>query len=315
MDLDRNRLLKTVFTFYFIPWMAFTAYRPIGKQLFDEEWDLAVILDACRADALLSVESEYEFLNDTEVVTSVGSSSKEWMANTFSEQYADEISKTVYLTGNGWVNDVLEEDASYSNWTATKGTWANNNALVEKLLHRNTVNKEDFLVFVPQPFSNIGGIKALSPRELTDFTIHVGREINPDRTIAHYMQPHPPYLHRAARGCPVDSIDKNPLTLIEEGKKDEVWNAYLDNLRYVLDEVEVLLQNFDGDTVITADHGEMFGPSPFIGHAEGIPHPKLKRVPWVNVSSEDTHSRQVDIELPTESEEEIEERLAALGYI
>jgi hypothetical protein len=38
-----------------------------------------------------------------------------------------------------------------------------------------------------------------------------------------------------------------------------VWEAYLDNLRYVLDNIEELLQNVDGKVVISADHGELFG--------------------------------------------------------
>ncbi|PSP48877.1 hypothetical protein BRC67_12005, partial [Halobacteriales archaeon QH_3_68_24] len=48
--------------------------------------------------------------------------------------------------------------------------------------------------------------------------------------------------------------------------------AYLDNLRIVLDEVAVLLENIDADTVaITTDHGEAFGERNFYRHPVACP--------------------------------------------
>lgn len=48
-----------------------------GKNVYDREWDMLVVLDACRADLLRAVVSDVEFLDRVETMRSVGSSSSE----------------------------------------------------------------------------------------------------------------------------------------------------------------------------------------------------------------------------------------------
>ncbi|WEL20594.1 hypothetical protein [Halorhabdus sp. BNX81] len=295
--------------------MTLTSYVEVGANIFDEEWDLAIILDGCRVDALEQVADEYAFLTDIQTATSLGSSSKEWMVNTFQETHRSEIAETIYITGNGWENDVLREDVPFSNWTVTKGTWANDNRLVDRLLYRPTATEADFEHLIHQQLTDINGVDAFCPKELTDLTIKAGRENDAERVLAHYMQPHQPYIHRAAAGNPATEIDSDPFGHLGEGNDDAVWEAYLDNLRHALDQVAVLLANFDGDVLITADHGEMFGRPPFAGHGEGIPHPALKRVPWVKTTASDQSTRQPDVEMSTEQIDNTAERLSALGYL
>jgi len=314
--LSPSNFARNMYGLYFIPWMTATSYRPVGKNIFDDEWDLAIILDACRVDALQEVEEEYDFINDVNSVISVGSSSKEWMANTFRTDYHNIINNTIYLTGNAWADVVFEDDASFSTWTVMNGTIFESNRLVERLLYRPTVTRDDFQDLFLQDLTNINGIEAFCAKELTDWTIHVGRTRDTDRIIAHYMQPHEPYVHHVSNGGNPREIDKHPLDLLREGHdRDPIWSEYINNLRYALDEIERLVNNFDGQVIITADHGEMLGEYNLHGHGEGILHPHLKRVPWVTTSAEDEGTDDVDVSLEESTSSDVNDRLSALGYL
>ena len=71
----------------------------IGTNVFAKERDILVILDACRLDLY------QESINaDAESIWSVGSSSEEWLANTFAEV---DTSDTIYVTGNVFSKDYL----------------------------------------------------------------------------------------------------------------------------------------------------------------------------------------------------------------
>jgi len=94
-------------------------------------------------------------------------------------------------------------------------------------------------------------------------------------------------------------------------------NAYHDNLRFVLDQVAVLLNNFDAENVvITADHGEAFGEMGFYRHPVACPLPIVRKVPWVETSATDTET--VDPSAPdpeaADTTSSVDERLEQLGY-
>lgn len=94
---------------------------------------------------------------------------------------------------------------------------------------------------------------------------------------------------------------------------DEVWGAYGDNLRRVLDAIEPLLGH-DGRTVVTSDHGNNLDermpllPTQLYWHPTGIHHPALREVLWAVIDGElvDDGDRQVTAD--------VEEQLNSLGY-
>ena len=49
-----------------------------GENVYDRDWDVLVVLDACRPDALRDAAAEYAFLDAVETVRSVGDWSSEW---------------------------------------------------------------------------------------------------------------------------------------------------------------------------------------------------------------------------------------------
>lgn len=315
--IAQSNLLQNFFACYLIPWMMFTARYPIGRNIFNTEWDLLIVLDACRYDALQVVTEEYTFLDTIEPTLSLGSASKEWMVNTFRREQLEAIEKTVYLTGNAWVDRALVETVDFSSWSATRGSVIHNNNLVDQLLQRPTVTREAFADLWLQTAHSVDGVDVFPAEDLTDYAIRYGREHNPERLIVHYMQPHAPYLHRWSEGKQLRKTDTEPFKQLRTGHdRQPVWEAYLNNLRYVLDHVEILFKNYEAENVvITADHGEMFGESLLYGHAEGVPHPKLRVVPWVEASAVDRETVDPEVDLEDESDMNVDDRLNALGYI
>ena len=101
--------MHAAFTAYLGLWYTVTSRRSAGTHIYDEDWDLLIILDACRVDVLESVASEYDFIETVESRWSIGSHSHEWLAKTFSEDYADEIENTTYISGNGHTHETFVE--------------------------------------------------------------------------------------------------------------------------------------------------------------------------------------------------------------
>lgn len=159
------------------------------------------------------------------------------------------------------------------------------------------------------------------PRYVTERAISVGREMDYDRMILHYFQPHSPWVANAlSEDRELNEYEDDWWNyLARTGDVETVWDSYLADLRYVLDDVELLLKNLDADTVIiSADHGEAFSEYGVRGHEIGSLHPKVRTVPWVETPAVDEETYSPTIEAPeTESElstDEVEEQLSALGY-
>jgi hypothetical protein len=136
-----------------------------------------------------------------------------------------------------------------------------------------------------------------------------------NRQIVHYGQPHQPFL------CETSGEDVGTLwTEIMNGEIDIdiIWEYYLDNLRLVLDEISILIENVNAPkTVITADHGEAFGELGFYKHPAGTPHPAVRKVPWVETTAQDQGNYEIELTNPKHepvSNEEMEQRLESLGY-
>jgi len=164
----------------------------------------------------------------------------------------------------------------------------------------------------------------------------------PDRTrlVAHYAQPHVPYVGETMI-LPWDSknVEHDLQELFEKGidrpsqriydriksgelPESELRQAYRDNLIYVLDEVVRLVRRVDCPVVVTADHGEHLGEGGrYLHEKESC---LIRQVPWFIVSDSEIGTVPVEdeyksVELAndsqTQSSDEVKERLADLGYV
>lgn len=264
-----------------------------GRNVFEEDWDLLILLDSARVDAVKEVASEYDFLDRPGKLRSVGSASYEWMDQTFTDEYSEEMRQTLHVTSNHFSQEFLSDDDFYYLDEVWRRGWDENS---------NTI----------------------PARPVTNAAIWAGREFKGqfDRCIVHYMQPHLPSVPDpvvAADAAEDTDTDLQRLVWdnVRKGRleKSRLWESYLENLRYVLDDVECLLENFDAETVrISADHANAFGEWGVYGHPN-VPLSCLRTVPWYETTATDSFGyspEKPDVEQYVV--ENIDERLRALGY-
>lgn len=259
-------------------------------SIYEEEWDLLIVLDGCRYDLIAESSDEYEFVSGSQPRYSPASSSREWLETNFDSQYREEIAATTYITGNPYTQEVfdgsefgtLDEVWRYA-WDQSRGT--------------------------------------IPPRPLTDRAIRLARTKSPRRCVVHYMQPHFPALSDPELGGQIDRDGNTWINSVweqlENGDLEQsvVWDAYQQNLRDVLSEVKLLLNNVDADqVVITADHGNGFGENGIYGHPSKAVHDVLREVPWIRTSARDSGTHE-PAEYDTASAQSVQEKLSALGYV
>jgi len=269
---------------------------PYGTNVFERSWDVLVVLDGCRADLLAAVAADDAFLPAVGSIRSVGSSSSEWLENTFRGH--PETERTTMVTANTWTDRYLDADAFAALDEVWKYAW----------------NDEH---------------RTIPPAAVTDRAIAHARDTDPDRLVVHYMQPHHPFIPD-----PLDGDDglvragshnstENPWVALRQNavSVDRVWEAYRANLEYVLDDVRSLCENVDGRVAITADHGNLFGEWGLYGHPMETPVPALITVPWAETTATDRQTRTPTLEPPESlpvsrvyGEDTESEQLAALGY-
>lgn len=305
--------------------VAATSRVQLGTSIFDRDWDVCVILDTCRVDALRQLEDEYPFIEGVDRTVSVGGSSPEWMAQTFDAHHEEILEETAYLSANAWIEKVIDErlcpDDEYHDYRILKhlrdyGDWniasRADFGRLEKIWRYVPEEQQPDKESDPRNMRQGGS----PPRYVTDRGVAVWRRFDYDRLILHYMQPHAPYIDQLRTTRELDDIHRDPFRFLEEtGERQRVWDAYLNELRCVLDDLQILLSNIDAETVIiTADHGEAFGEYGVYKHHSGSLHPKVRLVPWIKTSATDTWSYEPEVEPVAQSTVSTGETLRALGY-
>lgn len=263
-----------------------------GEHIYDREWDVLVLLDACRVDLMAEVDSKYAFLDTPDTLTSVGSSSIQWMERTFTDDYAEEMAQTVYVTGNPFSKQVLSDGDLLGLDEVWRYGWDD----------------------------EVGTIPA---RHITDRAIAAGRTYEDcDRLIIHYMQPHFPSVPQPLTdGMNTATLGdgegwNSPWHRLRSGELDRetVWSSYRENLEYVLDDVELLLDNLDaGRVAISADHANAAGEFGVYGHPK-VPLRVLREVPWYETTATDAGEYEPELE-PDDERGDINDKLSALGYL
>lgn len=268
-----------------------SGFQDPGTPIYERDWDLLVVLDACRFDLMQEISDEYDFVTDVGRFRSLDSMTLTWMQKNFTPEYADEMAETAYICGNPFSADVLHSEDFHVLDEVWRYTWEDPGTVY--------------------------------PRRITDRTIERARETKTDRIIAHYMQPHCPFISASdlTRGKVLEDFGsqkwKDIWQKLKDGDVDEevVWRAYRENLELALDEVSLLLENVDAETaIVTSDHGNAIGEWGIYGHPPGMPMECLRVVPWFETTAKDDLTHEPQLEFVSESDTSREEQLAALGY-
>ncbi len=176
-----------------------------------------------------------------------GSNTLEWFRENFVDLKYDDI---VYVTANPWISRIAG-NLFHKTISVWQDGWD------EKL---DTVH----------------------PKTTTEYAKEAARNYADKRLIVHYLQPHAPYI--------VDNDLPSPKQMIKQLEKGalnpaDVRGIYTKSLEATMPHVYELADSLKGRTVISADHGELFGKRVllfnFAGHRWGIHIPELVKVPWV----------------------------------
>lgn len=258
--------------------------REGSTYLKDEDWDNLIVLDGCRADLFEEVVDTEQF-DSYSRITSSGSKTPEWAQQNFGDEEHGDI---VYISSNGWISNVL--DGQFHKlievWRETDG--------------------------VPYP------------EDITRAALDAHEKYPDKRLVVHYLQPHRPFI-TSDIGFQEGFTD-NPWKALarDEVTREQIWNAYQENLEVVMDDALQMMEVLPGRNVMTADHGNLLGedagwiPFTLYGHPGGVRAPGLIDVPWAIQESDqrptihegDTHHSESD-----EMEEEIQSHLEDLGYL
>jgi len=243
----------------------------------DEDWQTLFVIDGCRAD-LFEETVDTEGFNEYRQINSGVSATPEWIDLQFHGAAHSDI---IYITGN----PVVSENVPTSFYRFEE-PWREH-------------FDEDVQTVRPEPIAQY-------VREI--------RDEHPDkRIVAHFNQPHYPFITRPDLQFKGRNRDEtNVWAALRAGlvEKDDVWDAYTENLEAVMDVVQPLAEELDEQTVITSDHGNLVGeriwPVPLRqwGHPIGIRHPNVTTVPWAVIGEGVTER----------VEDAVGEQLKALGY-
>ncbi len=312
--------------------------------IYDKEWDILIILDACRFDCFDLIYSNY-FNGVLTSTFSSGSATPQWRDANFTREHND----IVYISSNPFIGDT-----NYYNFTGSE------------------------LFFKVYPVWKIAweqNLGTVLPEKITDVATSVIPRNSDKKHIIHYLQPHAPYLasnifagfadpknssnpfaemNNKSSATPIRSyiykkllkhfgriklLGNHPEWFIGQflglppqtpmdaarrkyGKKG-LRKLYLDNLHSVLQEVCLLLDNIDTNgkkIIISSDHGELLGEKNMYAHPINSDHEILRKVPWFEWHSnvykpEKTRKLEPYIEQETEDNISIAHKLKDLGYM
>lgn len=271
--------------------------RPFINEDYDSinyeerEWDNLIILDACRYDTFESINT---IDGELEKVHSNASHTSEFLANNFSEQHQD----IVYVSASPQLRGYEE------NFHRLEHVW------------EDGWDEEENTVM---------------PGTMTDRALELYEKNNDKRMVIHFMQPHWPFIGDdtlEAQGTYMLEREKaSPWELLYTGKvsKEKVIEAYENNLKVALQEVKKLAEELDGKTVITSDHGNLFGekvsplPLKIYGHPPKVHDSKLTEVPWLELPFDERREIKEEVSQNNSEgktdDEEIKGKLKELGYL
>jgi len=277
------------------------------QNLFNEDWDTLIILDACRYDFFEKVYRDY-LDGKLEKRISPASHTVEWLIKSFPDKY-----DITYISANPFINsfniplkNILPK--SKSSWKATE---------------------HFFKVIDVWQFGWDENLNTVHPRTVN--TAYFANQSN-KKTIVHYLQPHTPYLShdftidlcnfnrdRTINESKGGYTGKTPLKHLREllarslratlgtegywqirkllnlppwdvfewfwrrGYSEDILFYYEDNLKQVLDYVRQLIDNISGKIIVTSDHGEAFGEQGVWEHDLKVRIPVLIEVPWLEI--------------------------------
>lgn len=257
--------------------------------LKNTNWDILIILDACRFDTFYKLIDE-QYKDFVSCVNSEASDTLEWLVAHWG-YYHDDI---VYISGNPFVNSLNVNGKEYNakkHFHTVVDSWDDG------------FDKKEGRIMPVQIYFDY----------LNNKNIHITKHIfkpSNKKFILHFMQPHSPYIFKKKKRTIVGFLKwlipykyhiglfKRFYFLIPEKRRtfvktvstykkkynnDEIKEAYEENLKSVLYYVNTIINNSKGKSIIiTSDHAEYLGEDGKYGHG-GEKTKKITSVPFLNI--------------------------------
>ncbi|WP_193310609.1 hypothetical protein [Halorubrum halophilum] len=289
--------------------------QPNDVSVLNHEWDILVILDACRYDMLAD---RNPFDAKIEKRTSQAPNTAKWFKSNFVEE-----------------SDELLDDVVY---VATIPNASSKHINPSRFAHLEEVFR----------YGWDEQLRTTPPDLVTSVAIQLHHEYPSKRLVVHYAQPHVPFVGHEEyesdlytpdyvkyQDADVDmgsktledikqSPDKmnkynHPFRSMKKGiaGEDEVWEAYCANLDYVLPHIGELKKYVDGRFCVSADHGNGMGEHGIYGHPPWGFTKTVLEVPWVCTQGDNQDPPERILEMDFDKSEvdaTVEEQLSHLGY-
>ena len=278
--------------FWELVWLYKTRLRDDrGIAVMEEDWDNLIVLDACRYDLFETVNP---LPGKLRAVRSKGSHTADFLRRNFGE---GAFPDTVYVSATPqFVNHGV-----HTRFHDTAYLWE--------------TEWDDEIRTVP-------------PKAVAERTVEAHRNHPHKRIIAHFLQPHYPFIgqhgreieHGTLTGGGIISEKRDHKSVwdrLEAGEIADrtVWKAYRENLELVFPHVRKLLEELPGKTIVTSDHGNAFGRYGVYGHPRKRYMKDLITVPWLTIDSDDRRTiKRGRVEQSSAADSNIEKQLQALGY-
>ena len=269
-----------------------------GANVMENDWDILIILDACRYDTFEEINY---FDGSLSQIYSIAPETSRFLKRTFHNQ---QFHDTVYVSGNPKIPAEIPDQTFHKVIPVWQKEWDDE-------------------------------VDSVQPDSVTKYAKSALDDFPNKRIIIHYMQPHMPLIGDEGHQFMFDNELCNGQSrewlkiswalrygLIDISDR-ELYRLYEENLRVALESIENLITDIDGKIVVTSDHGELLGDRVGVIPMKGYMHPTplhvepLLKVPWFEIS----HStrREIISEPPKSSIEvdsdKVESRLKSLGYI
>ena len=194
------------------------------------DWDTPIILDACRYDVFADVA---DLPGTTDTQYSLAPATCEFVRANFSET---RLADTIYLGAATWFLRLRDEIGA-------------------EVFKTVDLRPDEADIEWADEESNVPAPSAVTGCTKTTRANHRNK-----RLIVHYLQSHHPFIGPTGSEHFTHQSSSLLDVVAESSASDETLReAYRENLRIILQEIEELLGTLDGQTTVTADHGEMLG--------------------------------------------------------
>jgi hypothetical protein len=275
-----------------------------------------IVLDACRYDVFAEVHDEY-LRGSLEPVRSAGYDTFDYVRLNWPDTYED----VTYVTAAAPIT--AKQFDFESGDERADGLLMVGDELAEK--YRGYVPNDhlsDIVEVWRDSWDEVLGV--CPPEPVTERVV----DLAPEKVVAHYFQPHAPYIGSEKSLSSMDpydvdvtggAVDAEVWQRVRDGTIDdsELRTLYTENLRRALQSVCELVSRTDYDRyVVVGDHGEALGEYGRYAHPP-LEHPYIRKVPWFEVEGVREDHPVVEYERgdATPESRSVEERLQQLGYL